>query len=274
MHKKYFVLTNDPDHGLFKDYKNIFKSLSKNNIYITTAIFCTIKNDNNALCSHCNSNDTNSLSNDKYKDLMLLAKDFGHEIAFHGYSQSNDSRDEFKKGLDIYYDIFKEYPYTYIEHGGHMKSHNPEMVTNQNLSKFGKKIDSDYYVYDIVKEMFKLVWTHDYMDEDIHVKNIKDIFTNNDGVDYFSRSRMLNYDSKIKLINDCQNTFVGYTHFGYKGYKSRFNFIRNQLAKDSHYSEWWSTNQRDLNRIVEKIKNDILRYNLNSVTIKDLHQSL
>jgi hypothetical protein len=64
---RYFVLTNDPDHGKTEDYKLILRELSKNNIFVTTAVFCTLKDDKSALAKHCHRGDTDTLDVKEYR---------------------------------------------------------------------------------------------------------------------------------------------------------------------------------------------------------------
>jgi hypothetical protein len=97
MAKSYFVLTNDPDHGRAEDYRRILRKLAKHEIYVTTAVFCTLKDDGSPLTRHCYNGETHTLEDKGYRELIVEARDLGHEIAFHGYSQVSDTRDEFLK---------------------------------------------------------------------------------------------------------------------------------------------------------------------------------
>ena len=144
----YFVLTNDPDHGLLDDYRRIFRELGDRRILVTTAVFCVLKDDGSALARHCRQHETHCLADDAYRDFMLELRDHGHEIAFHGYSQASDTRDEFQRGLDIFRRTFGEYPRIYIEHGGHPRSHPPELCKRENLQVEGASPDSPHFVKD------------------------------------------------------------------------------------------------------------------------------
>lgn len=269
----YFCLTNDPDHGVTDDYKKIFEELSKNSIYITTAIFCCLKNDNSALSAHCNSNETSSLEDKEYKNLMLKIRDEGHEIAFHGYSQSHDSRDEFQRGIDIYKDVFGEYPSIYIEHGGHKSKHPKEMVKNENLSNYGAVPSSKYFIKDIIRDCFNLVWTHDNLNDNIDsVMQLEDSFIEIEGITYFNRWRMRDFKKVIKSMNGSGQSFIGYTHFGYPGYRRRGrNIIKNlYMNRTSHHyaHERWLNEDHKVN--IKKISESLIRHKAKSVTLSEL----
>jgi hypothetical protein len=272
---RYFVLTNDPDHGKTEDYKLILRELSKNNIFVTTAVFCTLKDDKSALAKHCHRGDTDTLDVKEYRELMIEAKDLGHEIAFHGYSQVSDTRDEFQKGLDIFKKIFREYSKVYIEHGGHIKFHPKNMVKKENLSLYGNNEKTEYYIKDIIYDVFDLVWTHNYLRDDLNEPIPLDkIFVKEDGITYFNRWRMYNFNQIKNKINDIQNVFIGYTHFGYTGYKRSgrnflLNFYKNFFDKNSYYERWL---KKDLKVIIRLLKNDLLKNNFKSYTISQLFE--
>ena len=170
---KYFSLTNDPDHGKTDDYRKVLRMLSRNGIFVTTAVFCKLKNDNSSLSRHCFKGDTNTLEDTEYRDLMIEAKELGHEIAYHGYSQVSDTRDEFKKGLEIFKNIFGEYPKVYFEHGGHTSFHPADKVKKENLS-FSNL--GDYGAIGITKQskFLKDLST----EKDQYVKVVKQLKTN------------------------------------------------------------------------------------------------
>ena len=67
----YFVLTNDPDHGLLDDYRGVFEELGREGIFVATAVFCVLKDDGSALSQHCCENETHCLANEGYRDIML-----------------------------------------------------------------------------------------------------------------------------------------------------------------------------------------------------------
>ncbi len=266
---KYFVLTNDPDHGLAEDYRPILKKLAENGIFITTAVFCVLKDDGSELARHCYRDETHCLQDKEYRKLMLEALGMGHEIAFHGYSQVSDTRDEFKRGLEIFKKTFGDYPKIYIEHGGHPEKHSIGMCKKENLSVSGYDQKSKYYVADTIKETFDLVWTHDYL-LDYHKKPLplKDIFIEKDGITYFNRSRMYHFNEIKKYLNETNNIIIGYTHFGYRGYKSRW-FWQNFLDANSYYERWLGG---DLNKAIKLIKRFAKEQDVKSITLHELFQ--
>jgi hypothetical protein len=268
---KYFVLTNDPDHGKTEDYRRILKLLAQKKIFVTTAVFCTLKEDGSSLSKHCHKGETNTLEDKDYRGLMLQAKEWGHEIAFHGYSQVSDSRDEFKQGLKIFSSIFGEAPRVYFEHGGHPDKHPIDMVKKENLSYYGSDKKSIYYVKDIIKDTFDVVWTHDYlMDFLKNPLNLKDIFIEKDGIIYLKRWRMYHFNDIKNKISKIDNTIVGYTHFGYGGYRSNKNFIKNYFDKNSYLERW--IDKQDCDRAVELLKNFIEEDNVKSLTVSGLYK--
>jgi hypothetical protein len=272
---KYFALTNDPDHGKTEDYRKILKELAKNSIFVTTAVFCKIKEDESLLSKHCHKGDTDTLDIKEYRELMLEAKDLGHEIAFHGYSQVSDTRDEFQKGLEIFNDIFGEYPKVYFEHGGHPKSHNKEMIKKENLAMYGSDTSSEYYIRDIVKNVFNVVWTHDYLRDELKEPlPLDNIFDPKDGLLYLNRWRMFDFIDIRDAIDHQKNTIVGYTHFGYRGYKRSgrnilLNAYSNYINKNAYYERWLSV--RDMNRSIKGIKDFLVENNVKSVVISELY---
>ncbi|MEZ8013994.1 MULTISPECIES: hypothetical protein [Vibrio] len=266
---KYFALTNDPDHGMTEPYDKIITELSKRDIFITTAVFSTIGQDDSKLSEHCNASETDSLENKEYRNLMLKARDLGHEIAFHGYSQVSDNRVEFQKGLDVYKNVFGDYPKVYFEHGGHKKSHPISMVKKENLSHLGREENSEYYVEDIVKDVFDVVWTHDHLRDDAEKPfSFENVFEVKEGITYLNRTRMYHFNKIKKGLSEENNIIVGYTHFGYEGYKSRRNFIRNITDKDSFYERW--IGRRDLKKVVGLLDRFIKENDIKPITVSNL----
>ncbi len=263
----YFVLTNDPDHGLLDNYRKIFRELNKRGIFVTTAVFCTLKDDGSALSRHCFKNETLCLADEAYKNFMLELRDLGHEIALHGYSQVSDTRDEFQKSIDIFHRVFKEYPKIYIEHGGHPKSHSLGMCKKENLKVEGSLPDSRYFVKDIIRDVFDLVWTCDYLLDGIYEPlSMADIFQLEDGILYFKRWRMTYIQKLATNLSQDLNTIVGYTHFGYRGYESRYA-IKNFFRKNTRL-EWWS--EKNLHKTAALLAQILDEHHLKSLTLSDL----
>ena len=273
-----FIMTNDPDHGITKEYIPIFKELTNIGVKVSTAVFCKIEefdeypNEPKSLAKHCHKGETHSLENPAYKDLMLEIKDLGHEIAFHGYSQISNTREQFEMGLDIYKDVFGEYPFVYMEHGGNPKKHPVSMCKKETLDMYGKDKNSKYYIWDIIKEKIGCVWAHHQLiDDDNSFKKNHELFYEEDGVLMFRRYRMCKLESMIesnigKFNKD--NIFIGYTHFGYSGYltwdsKSGKHFVSNADILEN----WW--NPTLLRQSIKKMKNIINAYNPKIYTIRE-----
>ena len=263
----YFVLTNDPDHGLLDDYRGVFGELGKRGIVVTTAVFCVLKDDGSALSRHCHENETHCLADEGYRDLMLELRDQGHEIAFHGYSQVSDTRDEFQRGIEVFRRNFGEYPNVYIEHGGHPKKHPPELCKSNNLKVEGSVIDSPHYIKDVVRDVFEMVWTHDHLLDGIHEPlHMTDIFHVEDGIRYFKRWRMNHIETLASNLTEARNTIVGYTHFGYRGYESR-HFVRSLFNRKSRL-EWWS--KKNLHKTGALLAQILHQHRLKSLTLSEL----
>ena len=272
----HFVLTNDPDHGVLRHYRKVFYELGQREIFVTTAVFCTLKDDGSDLSRHCFENETHCLADDAYRDFMLELRDRGHEIAFHGYSQVSDTRDEFQKGIELFYRAFKEYPKVYIEHGGHPGTHPPGICKKENLKLEGASPDSRHFVKDLVREVFELVWTHDYLlDGCDHPLSAKDIFQWEDGIRYFKRWRLVDVEKLMTNLSQKRDTIVGYTHFGYRGYEPRpwfkkpfrkESWFRNR--KDHRRLEWWS--ERSLRETADLLAQLLYDHQLESLTLSGL----
>ena len=246
------MLTNDPDHGLTSDYLKILTQLSKAEIFINTAVFCTIEKSACWLGRHCNTLDTHALDNEKYRNLMLRAKDLGHEISFHGYSQVSNTRDDFSKGLDFFKNVFGDYPKVYVEHAGSVKKHKKEMCKLETLNYCGRMLDSEHYVEDIVKQVFDLVWTQDYLIEEPQSPFLgNEVFEIVDDITYFKRSRMRDMLSLDQKFNKKNSVYVGYTHYGYKGYernlKGSIYHLLNLNFNQGWKNECWLGNNLDRN---------------------------
>tara|TARA_Y100000593_G_scaffold53909_1_gene100884 strand:- start:402 stop:1214 length:813 start_codon:yes stop_codon:yes gene_type:complete len=259
------VITNDPDHGLTKEYIPIFKELNNLGVKITTAVFCKIDTHDDypshpkSLTKHCNPSETHSLENPEYRDLMLEIKEQGHEIAFHGYSQISNKREEFEKGLEIYKDTFGEYPFVYVEHGGNPKKHVMEHCKKETIDMSGKDENSEYYIWDIIKDKIGCLWAHHHLiDDDLTIRKPKDIFYKEDGVLMCKRYRMRKFQEMLEVngnkVQD-DDLIIGYTHFGYRGH-----------ANDI-LDSWF--NPTYLSRAINKLENIINQYNPKIYTLGD-----
>ena len=253
-----FVLTNDPDHGTTTNYRRVFSELNRLGLKVTTAVFYTMENDGSRLAKHCFKGETHTLLDPEYRDLMLELREQGHEIAFHGYSQVSNTREKFIEGLERFKEIFGEYPFTYIEHGGHPRKHPLDMCKRESLAMEGKKPGSPYYVWDIIKSKIKCVWAYHSLINEHSFKKVTEILYEQEGVFFFRRWPLHYLEIILKchqmrsvesIANSFINVFIGYTHFGYTGYPKRpiyclenWNgpFLKNAIRRlekilESHY---------------------------------------
>ena len=265
----YFVLTNDPDHGVTDHYRDVFQELTKREIFVTTAVFCTLKDDGTALARHCYAGETDHLSQPGYRDLMLELADLGHEIAFHGYSQVSDTRDEFQKGLEVFHRTFGRYPAVYIEHGGSPATHSTDLCKRETLAVEGADPDSDYYVKDLVQDVFDLVWTRDYLLDPVETPlDVPDRFRSEEGIIYFKREPMAEVDTLFGQLRGKGQAVIGYTHFGYRGYEPRSYWKSLFRKRDYPQLECWS--RRHLDRTVSLLARRLGEHGLKSLTLTDL----
>ena len=181
------------------------------------------------------------------------------------------------KGIEIYKDIFGEYPYTYVEHGGISGRHPEGMVKKESLSSRGSDIESNYYIKDIVESVFKCVWERkgglfDESGPDWTVKNVDDVLSFENGVARIRRHRMKNLDYQyyLNLLSENEGIFMGYTHFGYRGLESRFlkntfnipTFFRD-LILDCYYGNF------RIKRAVRRLSELKEEYGFDSITIQE-----
>ena len=264
---KRFILVNDPDHGTLERLKNVFNALNDNNILITTAVFCTLEEDDSNLSKHCYRGETGALDEPEYKEFMLEQKERGHEIAFHGYSQISNTREKFQKGLETYKEIFGEYPFTYIEHGGHPHNHPPGGCKKERLDWFGSDENSKYYIKDIVEDKISCIWAKfDLLDgpgqwrgknSNLVPKRDSELFYKEGSLLHFKRWRSYYFESMFTTISLAkQTTFIAYTHFGYDGYAKRYP-IDNWTTADN------------CKHAAEKIRNMIDSASLENKTLKE-----
>ena len=241
-----FILINDPDHGRLSRLKKVFTQLNRWDIKVTTAVFCTLEEldespveifpgilqkpyRSNCLSRHCYRGETGALDEPAYRDFMLEQRDNGHEIAYHGYSQISNTRDKFEKGLEMYKDIFGEYPFTYIEHGGIPIHHPPDGCKKERLDWLGSTPENEHYIKDIIKDKISCVWAYFALLDgpegwrgsaaNLTPKMDADLFCKEDDILLFRRWRS-HYLNKLQsqFSSVEETTFIGYTHFGYDHY--------------------------------------------------------
>lgn len=222
---KSFVLTSDCDHLLADEHIKLLRLFAENGIFITTAAFAKLDIENSFLSRHCNKSETAAWDNTVLKKGLIEAQAMGHEIAFHGTSQCSNTREIFIQGIEEFKQIFGDYPFTYIEHG-------PNPVTQKGfqerdcklelLSSKGADIDSPYFIKDIIEDVFSACWTQEFLlSVDKIPKEKTGWIVTKDNINFINRMRMLDFVRFQKLskkLNNKNESFIGYTHFGYKGY--------------------------------------------------------
>ena len=220
--KKTFVLTSDCDHLLGDEHIKVLRLFADSGIFMTTALFATVVNADGWLGKHCHPGDTDGWLDDPvFRKGLIEAQSMGHEIAFHGTSQISNTREEFMRGIDSYNETFGDYPVTYIEHGPNPKTHigfdHKKELLDANNSQ-----SSPYYIADIVKDVFKICWTQEYLVDELNLPVSDDQwFCHHGGLNFVKRCRMAGFPSALKAFKDFSGgstSFVGYTHLGYTGY--------------------------------------------------------
>ncbi|MFQ5691676.1 MAG: hypothetical protein ACE5IM_01350, partial [Nitrospinota bacterium] len=221
-----FVLTNDPDHATTEHTGRVFELLNRHGIKVTTAVFNVLKESSGPLGQHCRPGETAALDDPEFRRLMWEQKRRGHEIAYHGYCQIGETREEFKAGLEEFRSIFGEYPYTYIEHGPNPNTHPGSEHKPNLLAAGGADPESPHYVLDLLREKCRLVWTQENLLGVHHLTNpTGPILTQpvqffrrlDDGLIHFHRYRLYlcQHDPFFRELEGAGASFIGYTHFGY-----------------------------------------------------------
>ena len=136
------------------------------------------------------------------------------------------------------------------------------MCKKETLDMYGKDENSEYYIWDIIKEKIGCVWAHHRLiDDDNSFKKNHELFYEEDGVLMFRRYRMCKLESMIESnigrFNK-DNIFIGYTHFGYRGYR---------ISEPNILENWW--NPILLRKSIRKMKNIINTYNPKIYTIRE-----
>ena len=236
-----FVLTNDPDHASTEHTGRVFELLNRCGIRVTTAVFSVVKDSPCWLGRHCRPGETAGLADPEFRKLMLEQKRRGHEIAYHGYCQIGETREEFKAGLDEFRAIFGEYPYTYIEHGPNPHTHPGSQHKPNLLAAKGAEPESPYYILDLLRDRCRLVWTQEDLLGTHHftsptgpvLKEPVGFFRRKeDGLTHFLRYRLylVQHEPFFRRLQNDRASFIGYTHFGY--------VYRGEWA-------WWSAERWD-----------------------------
>jgi hypothetical protein len=254
------VITNDPDHGKTDEYVRVFSELNRLGLKVCTGVFCTLENDGSDLARHCHKGETHTLADPAYRDLMVELHGQGHEIVFHGYSQVSNVREKFIEGLEIFRETFGHYPFTYVEHGGNISRHLLGMCKRESLAMEGRNPESPYYVFDVIREKIGCVWTSRDLLDDYAVKHAENLFYWQDGVLFFRRARLHMLDRMISDVARAAGVFVGYTHFGYDGYRKLPRY---------RFENWTSSH---LKAAVGGMGNIINHYDVTNLTVQELVQ--
>ena len=221
-----FVLTNDCDHASTEHTGRAFEVLNRFGVKVTTAVFSVVKDSPCQLGRHCSPGETASLADPEFRKLMLDQQARGHEIAYHGYCQIGETREEFDAGLEDFRAIFGEYPYTYIEHGPNPKTHPNDQHKPNLLAAEGTHPDSPYYILDLLRKKSRLVWTQEDLLGTHHLtdptgpilKSPVQFFRRlEDDLVHFHRYRLylISHDPFYSALRAEDASFVAYTHFGY-----------------------------------------------------------
>lgn len=259
---KYFHLTNDCDHSKNNDLLTTSRILADAGIFITHAVHTTLKSDGSALSLHCSPFDTQSLDDVNYCKILKEMVEMGHEICYHGYSQSHDTREEFLRGIEIFTDKMGFSPSFYIEHGGH-KDFNPiSMVKKENLSRDGNNPMSEHYIGDLLTKFEAVGISNFYTDRAPYAP--KKMWEKGFNTKILYRTRNINLE-KITLD---QCNVIAYTHFGYAGYyPQKLKFLK-PLFKH-RVSELWCS-RSDIKRASKYLQNYIENNNFEPVRLSKI----
>jgi hypothetical protein len=273
---KSLVITSDCDHLLASEHINILKMFAENEIFITTAVFARVDNEDSWLGRHCSSIDTHGWENKELRKGLIEAQAMGHEIAFHGTSQCSNTRDEFSKGIDEYKNIFGEYPFTYIEHGPN-PIFQPHLDSKNELLDHNVADNNPYFIKDIIRNIFSACWTQRFLvSRDDMPKMNKDWLLSHEGITFVKRMRMLDFDYYLKQLKndkDSVNSFVGYTHFGYEGYfgPNKVKILNLLRILFSSRFEYWKG--KNLKKNIQEIKLLLQRESITSLNMRDFVRS-
>lgn len=234
------VLTNDADHSNLQRDKQVFAVLNEMGVKVTYAVFLTVERDGSFLGQHCRHGETESLANPKYRDFIERQRDLGHEIAYHGYSNISNTREQFEYGLLELRKLNHGQAVTYFEHGGNPRKHGVDKCKLETLAMQGAEIGSEYYVKDLLdfdRGLVQSVWSHHALIEETRPYSLGDFFCWDDGILHFRRQRAHKLLTQSSALMKKENGhFMGYTHFGYEGYSAGYphtfdNWQQKQLPR-------------------------------------------
>ena len=183
-----------------------------------------------------------SIENEEYLKFVLDLKQKGFEIALHGVSSGNDTRNEIIKGYEKFNKIFGGYPSIDILHAknienlysGYDKIDNPILKLAEkifhNSDYQGHIPQSDYFWGDICEKYIKYVRLPFHAIKEVNLLKVYPTlifhdpkrgyvnywFPNSDGSDYQDFIRLID-PKNIKKLDKERGTTIIYTHFA-KGF--------------------------------------------------------
>ena len=270
--KPTIILVNDTDHLTYEHANVVFGILNAYSIPFTHATFYKLDSfdeypdSTRSLAKHCWPRETAGFVGEHSSEYIKLLKDqinLGNEIAYHGYSQISNTREQFLEGIESINSILGTEMETYIEHGGNPSFHPIEGCKKETLACQGRDNQSQYYVEDKVCELFKQSWC--YFDlinpqNKLSEQEICDTYKRNPFFKKDNTTMMTRYRAKdvIKLIKNNMvknnDVVIAYTHFGYRGY-----------PKGTLLESWW--NIEDIKRNCSTLSR-LREFGFNLTTIK------
>jgi hypothetical protein len=236
MSKPTIILVNDTDHLRFSHASIVFGILNAYQIPFTHATFYNLSAHDDypdhpkSLAKHCRPGETAGFTDADgaaYISLLKHQIELGNEIAYHGYSQISNTREEFVEGVNKINSTLDIQMSTYIEHGGSPHLHPHAGCKNETLAMDGSNEESKHYVKDLISENFKQAWC--YFDlvntrnnlghRELIASLSEPTFYKRDGITMMKRYRAKDV---VALVNDNKipdnAVIIAYTHFGYGGY--------------------------------------------------------
>ena len=234
MNKPTVILNSDCDHMSYERMCMVFYYLNKYEIPFTTAMFYTLEDyeefphQRKTLAKHCREYETVSFTDkDRNKTIKMLKYQLSlkNEVAYHGYSQISNTKEQFVKGVCEINSLLNYKVQTYIEHGGKINHHPIGMCKKEGLLFHGTNTTTPYYVVDAIRDNFSYSWTkHNLVgNDDEQVRNLshEEIFYKEHDLTCFRRYRA----KDLFAIKDSMkegDVCIAYTHFGYDGHPSNY----------------------------------------------------
>ncbi|MEZ4907351.1 MAG: hypothetical protein R2771_06865 [Saprospiraceae bacterium] len=271
-----FTIVDDTDDATIASTQMIYDYLLKKSIYITKTVWLYDSRDENIGLS---------LQNEEYKQLILDLNTEGFEIALHNVGSGHFTRDEIKRGIEIFQDIFGYYPQMHINHNlnpdnlywGYEKYSFVfrkiiELLKIRNKQFFGNDSKSKYFWGDIAKEKIKYFRNRDSskintlgFDPQMPYKEKSKLkfsnywFSCSNGEDLARFNNLLTTEN-IEILKKEKGCCIVYTHFGDEfldkngnlnsDFKSKIDFLSTQNA-------WFAPVSSILNYLLENRKSEI-----------------